>query len=304
MKLVKSFAFVLALSSGFEARAQSFDWGSLLGNLNGTDLGNIGDIGSIGGGQFGDIGSITDLLNGSGDSNAVMSLAFNAAYMYASKDPRYAVILQALNVHSGSDLQNLLMNDDQNFQDIIAHLALAYASENPQFSQWFSQVGVTDQASLVNFMGKSKYKTTVHKMALVQARGDNNYSQWLDQLGIQDVSDIQALLNGEGNGDIFQSLWPLLEQYVQTNYPEYAQFLPLVQQLLGMDSGNDASINLPVEQDDPSIDLPVEDDEIVPPEVLGSFRGLPLSEVKAVQDGKKKTVKKQSILSLLSLFSR
>jgi len=316
MKFIKSFAVVLAMSSGFTARAQGFDWASLLGNLNGGNLGgganggqldgigNIGDLLGGGGGQLGDIGSIGDLLQG-GDSSALMDLAFDAAYMYASSDPQYAGILMVLGINSGDDLQAFLMNDEQNFNDIISHLALSYASENPEFGNWFSQIGVTDIASANKYMKNGKYKTTVHKMALAQARGDENYSEWLSQLGINDLSDLQGLLNGDG-GDIFANLMPLVEQYVNTNYPEYAQFLPIIQQLLGGMGGNgeDPSINLPVEQDDPSIDLPVIDEgeeEVVPPEVVGAFRGLPISEVKAIQKART-PAKKKPAFSFLSFF--
>lgn len=320
MKFIKSFAFVLAMSTGFSARAQGFDWGSLLGNLNGGNLGgganggqldgigNIGDLLGGGGGQLGDIGSIGDLLNG-GDSSALMDLAFDAAYMYASSDPQYAGILMILGINSGDDLQAFLMNDEQNMNDIVSHLALSYASENPQFANWFSQIGVTDIASANKYMKNGKYKKTVHQMALAQARSDDNYSEWLSQLGINDLSDLQGLLNGDG-GDIFANLMPLVEQYVNANYPEYAQFLPIIQQLLGgMGNGQDPSINLPVideeeEVDDPSIDLPVIDegeDEVVPPEVVGAFRGLPVSEVKEIQKARA-PAKKKPAFNFLSLF--
>jgi hypothetical protein len=303
MNIIKSLVLVLAMSTSFTAKAQSFDWGSLLGNLNGGDVGG-GDLG----GQLGDIGSIGDLLGGGGDSDALMGMAFDAAYMYASHS-EYAPILVALNINSGDDLQAFLMNDEQNFNDIIAHLALDYASENPEFSQWFSQVGVKDHASLVKFMKKTKHKSTINKMALKQARGDEDYSQWLSQLGINDASDIQELLNGSGdNGDLFAKIWPLVEQYVETNHSEYAQFLPMLQQLLGI--GEDPVIDLPVEEDDGTVEeeetveedeVVEEDDEIVPPEVVGAFRGLPLSEVKEIQKARA-PAKKKPAFNLFSLF--
>lgn len=299
MNVFRSLVLVLALSTSFTARAQSFDWSSLVGMLNGG--------GQSEGGELPDVGGIGDILNGGGDSDALMDLAFDAAYMYASHS-EYAPILVALNINSGDDLQAFLMNDEQNFNDIIAHLALAYASDNPEFSQWFNQSGVTDHASLVKFMKKTKHKTTIHKMALKQAREDEDYSQWLEQLGIEDVSDIQELLNGGGDsGDLFAKLWPLIEQYVETNHPEYAQYLPMLQQLLGI--GEDPVIDLPVEEepveeDDGTVDegeVVEEDDEVVPPEVLGAFRGLPESEVKEIQKARM-PAKKKPAFNLFSIF--
>lgn len=291
MKLMKSYLLAIALFGASTARAQSFDWSTLLGMLSSEESSDAG-LGGI------DVGSIGDLLNGGGDQDAMMDLVFDAAYLYASSNPEYAVILAALNIHSGDDLQEFLMNDNQNFEDIIAHLALNYANDNPQFSQWFNQVGVTDHASLKKYMKNGKHKDTVNKMALVQARKDDNYSEWLDQLGIEDISDIQELLNGEGGGNVLEKLWPLLEQYVQTNYPEYAQFLPIVKDLLGIGGTEETPEE---EVDDPSIDLPVEEeDEVVPPEVIGAFRGLPLSEVQEIQAAR--SVKKKPSKGLFNFL--
>jgi hypothetical protein len=261
-----------------------------LGNIGSGSSGNLGNIGGIG-----DIGSV---LNG----GSFEDIIFNAAYMYASNDPKYAVVLQALNIHSGADLKKFLMGDKNgsNAQDIVNHLSFEYAKDNPAFADWLTKVGVKDEPSLKAFRnGKgAKYKSTLDKMALVQARSDNNYQQWLDQFGIENVSDLQGLLSGNNSGDLLQKLWPMAKQMIEQKYPQYAQYIPLIESLLGLSSdtsGDEVVIDDPtVDEDNPPTD---DFEEVDPPVIEGAYAGIPAKEIKVIQKAKvRKAPKNTSLL--------
>ncbi len=282
---LKKITFVFALSAGISQAATLPNLGGLLGGgsgLGGT-LGGIGNVGGI------DIGAISGILGG--NSGGLEDLVFNAAYMYASSDPRYSLALKALGINSAADLKKFLKGegDGSNFQDVFTHLVAQYAQNNPQFQQWFAQNGVTDEISLETFMkgrGK-KYQSTYNKMALSAARSNPNYQEWLTQLGISDVSDIQDLLNGSGGlggQDLMATLKNLAAQYILSN-PQYAQYIPLLK-LIGIDLGD---IGTPTDGGEIVIDDPTD-----PPD-LGAFSGLSVKEIKSIraaQTPKKKPIKK------------
>ncbi|MEZ4814240.1 MAG: hypothetical protein R3A80_03415 [Bdellovibrionota bacterium] len=207
-------------------------------------------------------------------ASSVHSFMLNAGLIFAKSDPKYAAILNVLEINSVFDLQKFTDGDlsGSNFQDIVVHGAFQYAQQNPKYAVEFEKLGVRDEPGLKRLLivkgGVSG--DFVYNLALEYARGNPRYTEWLNQLGIQDTSDIHDIMNGGLEGSNLQKLILSFGQpYLQLN-PKFSQSASILSLLLG----DSALYNL----DSHSL-------------FLGAFEGLPISEIKLIQKTKKLKVR-------------
>jgi hypothetical protein len=136
----------------------------LNGDISGANLGNIVSFLAIQQGKqdpaakdwmsangVTDIKSARSFISASDTPAYDSSMIFQLAYEYAAKNPQYAAWLEALNIHSGADLEALFKGamgnaqggqaqasaaDTSNLQAVLMNLAMQYIAQNPKYAPY------------------------------------------------------------------------------------------------------------------------------------------------------------------------
>ncbi len=145
---------------------------------------------------------------GADQSNALLDTALNLAILYGKADPKIGVVLTALGINSAEDLKKLLSGDKSgaNLGNIISYAITNYAAQNPKIQAVLDQLGVKDFSDILNLLNGAGDHSALFGLAYDYVSHNEKYSKWLSTLGISNAADLSALFQGGIQGGNLQDL--------------------------------------------------------------------------------------------------